>query len=547
MQTSLGVYIEDNIIKYAKLQKDKENIKIENYNMVFYDGGLDQTLNRIISETYSYKVPISINVSNEIYNEFQISSLLNKKDTKKAVKIEYEMLCSEKDYNIDSLEHRYLLVEEKQEADKQKALNIIVNKNDISKKSMAFDGRKLNTITPISTSIVNLTEIQERENIAIVNIENKTKITTVIDGQIYQIDVLDEGMGMILDEINKVENSYSKSYDVCKNMTLYTQNSSELYSETSEYMGLVTGILYKIVQKTKEIISQFFSSVEKVYITGLGTCINNIDLYFQDYMPEAKCEILKPYFIGKETTQMPIKEYVEVNSAIALALDGLGMVNKEINFSKTKVAGGSKGDSLWSQDISFGTIKSYFVGLGRSIKEDFSAPFQSFEKTIIRMCSLCVILAVMFVIFSHIIEGQITDKKNEIAGVISKVDIELSEIDSDIALISGRTATYNSLIQELTAPKEEIVDVTTKRIVSKDAIPNLLNRVMFAIPKKVKLTSIENTTATHIVIKAEAEKYEQLGYFKAVLTTSEILKNVKSTPGQKSDTIVQVTIEGDLP
>ena len=70
---------------------------------------------------------------------------------------------------------------------------------------------------------------------------------------------------------------------------------------------------------------------------------------------------------------------------------------------------------------------------------------------------------------------------------------------------------------------------------------------MFAIPKRVKLNSIKNTTADHIVINAEAEKYEQLGYFKAVLTTNGILKNVKSTTGDKSGSTVQVIIEGDLP
>ena len=69
-------------------------------------------------------------------------------------------------------------------------------------------------------------------------------------------------------------------------------------------------------------------------------------------------------------------------------------------------------------------------------------------------------------------------------------------------------------------------------------------RVLF---RSVKLTSIENTSSNHIVIKAEAEKYEQLGYFKAVLTTNGILQNVKSTPGQKNGSVVEVTIEGDLP
>ena len=70
---------------------------------------------------------------------------------------------------------------------------------------------------------------------------------------------------------------------------------------------------------------------------------------------------------------------------------------------------------------------------------------------------------------------------------------------------------------------------------------------MFVIPKKVKLISIKNTTSDHIVIHAEAEKYEQLGYFKAVLTTNGILENVKSNSAEKSGSAIQVIIEGDLP
>ena len=107
---------------------------------------------------------------------------------------------------------------------------------------------------------------------------------------------------------------------------------------------------------------------------------------------------------------------------------------------------------------------------------------------------------------------------------------------------------YQELITEITAPPEETEQTpTNQRIIQKDSIPNLLNRIMFVIPKKVKLISIQNTTSNHIVIQAEAEKYEQLGYFKAVLTTNGILQNVKSNSGQKTGTAIQVTIEGDLP
>lgn len=553
MQNSLGIYIEKNIIKYAKLQKDKDLIKVEAYNVAFYDNDLENTLNKIISETYSYKVPISINVSDEIYTSFEVSSLLNKQDAKKAINIEYDMLCNEKGYSKPSLEHKYLLVEEKENPEKQKTISIIANKNEISKKTMAFNGNKVSTITPITTSIANLLDIDGRENIVIVNIESKTKITTIIDGQIYQVDVLDEGMGKILDDINKVENSISKSYDVCKNMTIYTQGSSELYSETNEYMDIVTSTLYNIVSETKRITSNFFTNIDKIYITGLGTCINNIDLYFQDYISSAKCEILKPYFVNASSMQIPIKDYIEVNSAIALALDGLGVGNKNLNFAKSsKLLGNSNSNlsSALNKEINLSTIKNFFENLGNKIKEDFSEPLQSTEKLLIRGSIACVMIAIVFTILSGVVSNQIERKKGETIAALSDANAELDKLNSDISTIASRTETYENLVEEITNPKASEPDsdgMQKRRAFAKDSIPNLLNRIMFVIPKKVKLTSIKNTTANHIVIRAEAEKYEQLGYFKAVLSTNGILQNVKSTSGQKSGTVVEVTIEGDLP
>ena len=83
--------------------------------------------------------------------------------------------------------------------------------------------------------------------------------------------------------------------------------------------------------------------------------------------------------------------------------------------------------------------------------------------------------------------------------------------------------------------------------IPKNAIPNLLNRIVYIIPQQVKVTSIKNTEGRHIVIEAQASKYEQLGYFRAALATSGYLTDVKSTSGVKSGGIVVITIEGDLP
>lgn len=412
MQSCLGIYIEDNVIKYAKLQKDKDTVKVESYNLTFYENNLEETLRKIVSETYSYKVPISINVSNEIYNTFEVSSLLNKQDTKKAVNIEYEMLCNEKGYNKASLDHNYIITSPKENPEVQKVLSIIANKNDISKRTMALDGNRIDTITPITTSITNLVDNDGRENIAIVNIEETTKITMMIDGQIYRIDILEDGMGKILENINRRENSYAKSYEACKNMTIYTKNSSELYAETNDYVDMATAVLLKIITHLRQTISEMFSTIDKIYITGLGTCINNIDLLFQEYIPSAKCEILKPYFLNASSLQLPIKEYIEVNSAIALALDGLGMVDKELNFSKSarSANGKAKLNSALKQEISIETIGEFFANLGTKIKSDFSAPFSSSEKLLARGSIACIMTAVVFSVFSIVVSRQIEDK-----------------------------------------------------------------------------------------------------------------------------------------
>lgn len=551
MQSCLGIYIEDNIIKYAKLHKEKDAVKVESYNIAFYENNLEEMLKKIVSETYSYKIPISINTSNEIYNTFEISSLLNKQDTKKAIDIEYEMLCEDHGYNKASLEHNYMINFPRENAEVQKVLSIMADRGEISKRITALNGYKVNTVTPITTSITNLVENDGRQNIAIVNIEEKTQITILVDGQIYQINTLEDGMGKILESINRTENSYAKSYEVCKNMTLNTRGSSELYSETSEYMDMATSVLLNIVNETKHIMNEMFSNIDKVYITGLGTCINSIDLFFQEYIHSARCEVLKPYFLNNTSTEVPLKEYIEVNSAIALALDGLGMVDKNLNFAKSSKAGNGKArlSTALNQDVSLDSIKEVFSILGDSLKHDFTTGLSSTEKLLTRGIISCIMIAGLFVVFSHVISNQLETKTHEVANAITKTNTELAKLNSDIEVISSRTKTYESLIQEITQPKDETDETTqsNQRIIQKDSIPNLLNRIMFVIPKKVKLISIKNTTSDHIVIHAEAEKYEQLGYFKAVLTTNGILENVKSNSAEKSGSAIQVIIEGDLP
>ena len=81
MSNCLGIYIDNNVIKYAKVAKERDDLKIESYGIKFYDD-IQDAIKQIVEETYSYKIPICTNLSEEQYTYAQIFSLLNKKDLK---------------------------------------------------------------------------------------------------------------------------------------------------------------------------------------------------------------------------------------------------------------------------------------------------------------------------------------------------------------------------------------------------------------------------------------------------------------------------------
>ena len=68
----------------------------------------------------------------------------------------------------------------------------LLQKN-LEEKISILNKYKLASISPVSTSITNLIDEAEGENIAIINIENETQITTVINGQINRVDILNSG------------------------------------------------------------------------------------------------------------------------------------------------------------------------------------------------------------------------------------------------------------------------------------------------------------------------------------------------------------------
>lgn len=531
MPSCLGIHIENDVIKYAKVRKDKELVKVEAFNVIFYED-LKTTIRQIITETNSHKIPITINLSEETYNYFQISSMMSKQDMRKAIELEYEILCDERNINRDTLETRFLFAPSTESTEKMQGIAISGDRADIAQKKMAFENIKISEIHPLSTSITNLINPNETSNIAIINIEGKTKLTIMSGGEIVSIDVIEEGMEEIINKISMVENSKQKAYEVCKNTTLYTQEGEEDNQEGNEYLSTIMPTLYTIIAKTKEKIEDVGINISKIYVTGLATSINNIDLYFQEYFEKARCEILRPFFANVTSIKTSIKDYIEVNSAIALALDGIGYGYRELNFSGN--GAGAKKVFKSSEE------KSAYAG-----KTNFSGPFDAMEKLLARISITGAIALLLFILASNTISKQIESKYDETNESLEKINVEIGKIESDITKVEEGTKKYQEEIEVLNNLENKLEQ---ERIIIKTKIPILLNNISAIIPSRVQIITLQNEKdSTHIVIEAQSDDYDQLGYFKAAITTGGCLINVKSTSGTKTDGIITTIIEGDLP
>ena len=535
MQSCLGIYIEENLIKYAKVSKDRDETKVESFGMRFFQD-LTEEIEKIIEETYSFSTPISVNLSNEKYLYFDIFSLLNKKDIEKTIQTEFESFCEEKNYNSNAFENRYALMPNQTEPEKIRALDIFINKIEMNRQKQPFEKYKLTKMMPISIAIGNIARLNKKENQLIVNMEDTTTVTTIYDNQIYNVDVLDIGSKEVLENINKIENSYAKAYDICKNTTIYTAEMEDS-TEEQPYLQTIMPTLYKIAEKVQEIVSSSGAKIQTIFLTGNLSVINNIDLYFQEFFTDIECKILKPNIIDETVTKINIKDYVEVNSAIALATVGLGQGIQELNFQKAKA-----GDKL-SQFLKIEMPNGKVIGGNTKIDFNLKGTLTTVEFWLLRSIVALLLILIIYTVFSKVLANQMLNKEDEIKGLISSQNSQISLVNSDTDALNAKTEKYKNLIADLKRINEKLSDAAARR----NSIPNLLNQIMYNIPNKVELTSIENTSDKNISITAQSYEYDQLGYFKAVLQTKKILKNVVSTSGVKNGDIITFTIEGELP
>ena len=263
-------------------------------------------------------------------------------------------------------------------------------------------------------------------------------------------------------------------------------------------------------------------------------------MYFQENFLDYKCEILAPYFIDKTNIKLNIKDYIEVNSAIALALQSMDKRTKDINFTNTSFSW-SRAKELLTSDVHIGG-KSTQKGKTNISSKITTLNIQ--EINCIRFAYSVLCILIIYIIITVFLNGRINQRLGETQEVIEDTKAKTNVVANYNSLVQTRTKNYQTILEQLDEANRQASEVSR----SKNAIPNLLSEIMFAIPKEAQILSIENTEEKHITIKAQANEYPYLGYLKSEIQNRAILINVTSTSGtREANDMIQVTIEGDLP
>ncbi len=582
MSNCLGIFIENNVIKYAKLNTDKNgtSLRLAAYGVRFGDN-TKELVDQIIKETNSVEDAIATNIVGEEYESIEVFSKLNKKDIKELIISEYDGICMQKGVLPSMTEMKFKLVKNIGDSDKYKAICVSTDKVEMTNIFNMFSNYKLNSISPLGTSIVNILPNKGiGEEVAVVNIEDETTVTIIERGEISDIISFPIGMKDVLPKLSEKYNSYSKAYEACKEVSAYIEDIYALDESNKDILDLLVPTLYDLRARVEKFLQPHLPLLSKIYLTGTGIIINNLDLYFQEIFSDKVCQILVPYFLNKDSNNL--KDIVEVNTAIALAFNGIGFGynDKYVDFVTGASANVAQSEmmkkkveklkdeaqDLWLQFLKGkkGAAKSKerkiefndevidsddidtqpMVEFGENTEAEEEEDGSSFTPTdwwLLRATGVAFLVLCIYSGSAWYTQKEINAKQKQIDENKSQVNSWISKASADVKSINEQSARYVTMRDNL----QEMMDKVTTRDVSFD-VPNFLSRLMFIMPENVQVTSIDIADDGTVQMSAESGQYAQLGYFVSRLKLDEVLANVDMQVESMSSNI-KIKVSGELP
>lgn len=565
MPSCLGIYTDKNMIKYAKVttSTDKisgQSITLDSYGVKFYDN-IHVTMNEIAEEVGMDQTTVALALSSEDYNLSHVFSNLKKKDMMDFIMSEYAEKKGENALHASVLEMRTKVAENSGSLDKKLVLCVTSSKGELANIRNNFGDYKISSISPLPVSVKNLFPNQAiDEESVVINIEDKTTITVFHRSEIQYLGAIQLGTQEIITKLAEKYNSTAKAYEACKKVSAYISDAYDMDDESRDILDVVIPVLYDIRQQVEAILTPYLKDVKKIYITGTGAIINNIDLYFSEIFLDSECEILRPFFVYRE--QANLKEIIEVNSAIALALDGCGMSDPDLDFNAiAKKAAGvvsvkKKLDELHIKDkfldykkqatdfmkkvnapvkkkkkkrnVAFdeGLLQGNSdVQTGIDENEDEPVGYGRIDSSLVKLATFSATFLITYCIAATVISNQMLAKTTEVKKEIATANNTISLAKSDAEYLKGVADDYVEVTNKLSAILVKINQSALEKA-NDFNIPNFLSELMFIMPSNVKVTSITVDKNGKVKMEAESGQYAQLGYFVSKLKLAKVLKDV---------------------
>ena len=187
MSSCLGLYINDNIVKYAKMTMDNnQNIALENYGVRYVKESLKNVLNSIIEETNSTKSMITINSQKDVFLNYSMFDQVSTKNFSADVaKMEFESWCERTGKVANRYSYVYKVAEVKNAENKYNVALNVMDKETISEYSHVGN-MKLSNMYPVQFLMKRLVP-QDEKNYVLVNMDDKLSISVVVDGKVHAV------------------------------------------------------------------------------------------------------------------------------------------------------------------------------------------------------------------------------------------------------------------------------------------------------------------------------------------------------------------------
>ena len=586
MASCLGIYFSDNMIKYAKLAVDNGgNVRLDHYGTRVARGGKKDIIDNIIEETSSKEIPVVTNLADEILVDVSIfDQVQESKYSPDIMKMEFETWCENNQKSTEKYDYVYKLSEYRTSENRHNGILCVASKDDIKECSNLND-IKAASVYPYRLLYTNLVP-EEVQNYVIINFDEEVSVETVINRKMFDFKLYKTGMNKLLEAFTQRLGSYQKAYSSCKQLNVYTEGES---GNDKELEQIAEPILQEILRNISSVIAANKDTISRVYITGLGTVFNNIDVLLTEYL-EIKTEILKPNFLQDTTDVRSVSEMLETTSAMVMAYSYITGKNTFLNYLHNTVKENKKMDSLAKfidkiKGVSFKKNKKKEENKNdkntneetkkqkkedkienkydTSERGDFGELPNRVDKSkpnlglpkiendfvfngLIGLATFAFVVFASYTAFTAIYTSTTNKMITDVNTKISTLKSETERVETDTKYIDANKEEYADITKDV---NELVTQITTGQIgkISTYNVATFLQKIIKFIPRNVTLDTVKSNDNKNVTITMYASKYSELGYFVAQLKLQGILNNVTVTKVENSSSKVSIEIGGDLP